>query len=216
MLSKLPDFAAPYYRDVVAFQEKYGLTVEGMLSIEQYLLRHQLMVEEYAEMVLAFRSDDLPEFADALGDLRYVLCGTAALLGIVIPDNDVVQSFGNKPPTMPKQEHFLYYQGRLLHAISDVATRFAWMVQTGPNKATGASLIHADELVSTIARMGYIPMGAVHRAIHAANMQKLRAPSKDNKRKSQFDVIKPEGWTPPDIRGVLVDHGWPGERGVAE
>jgi len=29
-------------------------------------------------------------------------------------------------------------------------------------------------------------------------------------------VIKPEGWTPPDIRGVLVDHGWPGERGVAE
>ena len=31
--------------------------------------------------------------------------------------------------------------------------------------------------------------------VHAANMQKVRGPSK----RSEFDVIKPEGWTAPDL-----------------
>jgi len=38
------------------------------------------------------------------------------------------------------------------------------------------------------------------RRVHAANMQKVRATSPDvSKRNSSLDVVKPEGWTPPDL-----------------
>lgn len=219
MSSKLTDtqlsFAASYFKDVVAFQEKFGLVVDK-LEPADFLLRHQLMTEEYAEMVLAFRSGDLPEFADALGDLRYVVCGTAALLGIVIPDSDYGISYKEKPSLLDER-NFLYYQGRLMRSLSDAAIRYAWMTQTGGDTSgIAAALVHADESVSVLARLSYIPMGKVHAAIHAANMGKVRASSTDNKRKSAFDVIKPPGWKPPDIRAILVDSGWLGERGVGE
>jgi predicted HAD superfamily Cof-like phosphohydrolase len=43
--------------------------------------------------------------------------------------------------------------------------------------------------------------------VHSANMKKQRAKSDaDSKRNSSQDVIKPEGWKPPDIEKVLADH----------
>jgi predicted HAD superfamily Cof-like phosphohydrolase len=46
-------------------------------------------------------------------------------------------------------------------------------------------------------------------AVQAANMAKERATSAEaSKRGSAFDVIKPEGWKPPDIGAVLRSHGF--------
>src|SRR5699024_11925904 len=39
-------------------------------------LRYELMAEENREYLEAARRGDLPEIADALGDMLYVLCGT--------------------------------------------------------------------------------------------------------------------------------------------
>jgi predicted HAD superfamily Cof-like phosphohydrolase len=45
--------------------------------------------------------------------------------------------------------------------------------------------------------------------VQAANMAKERAISADQSlRGSTYDVIKPEGWTPPDIEGLLQSYGW--------
>ena len=46
--------------------------------------------------------------------------------------------------------------------------------------------------------------------VQRANMSKVRAQKdgSDSKRGSSFDVVKPEGWTPPDIEGLLRDYGW--------
>lgn len=42
------------------------------------------------------------------------------------------------------------------------------------------------------------------RRVHEANMKKKRVENiEDSKRKSSFDVVKPEGWEPPDL-GDLV------------
>jgi len=42
------------------------------------------------------------------------------------------------------------------------------------------------------------------RRVHEANMKKVRAEAKtDSKRGTAYDVVKPEGWTPPDL-GDLV------------
>lgn len=66
----------------------------------------------------------------------------------------------------------------------------------------------------------YVAMGTAHvfgypwqrgwMLVQLANMSKERA-AKDgsnSKRESSFDVIKPEGWQPPDIGGLLRELGW--------
>lgn len=52
-----------------------------------------------------------------------------------------------------------------------------------------------------------LPFDKAWAAVHTANMAKVRAerPS-DSKRKSSFDVIKPPGWTPPDIEAVIEEY----------
>lgn len=41
--------------------------------------------------------------------------------------------------------------------------------------------------------------------VHEANMKKVRAVDvKDSKRRSVYDVIKPEGWTPPDLSDLVI------------
>lgn len=73
----------------------------------------------------------------------------------------------------------------------------------------------ADALVDLV----YVAMGTAHvlgypwqelwDEVQSANMQKLRAttPSQSN-RHSTFDVVKPEGWEPPDVEGVLNKWGF--------
>lgn len=71
----------------------------------------------------------------------------------------------------------------------------------------------ADALIDLV----YVAMGTAHMMglpweklwdeVQRANMAKVRAASKDeSKRGSLWDVVKPEGWTPPDIEGVLAEH----------
>jgi predicted HAD superfamily Cof-like phosphohydrolase len=63
-----------------------------------------------------------------------------------------------------------------------------------------------DALVDLI----YVALGTAHlhgfdfekawRRVHEANMKKARAErTTDSRRGSTFDVVKPDGWTPPDL-----------------
>jgi predicted HAD superfamily Cof-like phosphohydrolase len=55
-----------------------------------------------------------------------------------------------------------------------------------------------------------LPFNDVWDSVHRANMTKVRAQSADeSKRGSQLDVVKPEGFVPPDesIRMLLQDWG---------
>ena len=69
----------------------------------------------------------------------------------------------------------------------------------------------------------YIVMGTAYlhgfdfregwRRVHEANMRKVRATcSKDSKRKSRMDVVKPADWTPPRLHNLVADHAHHGER----
>lgn len=75
----------------------------------------------------------------------------------------------------------------------------------------------ADGLVD----LNYVSLGTAHffglpwsqlfTEVQRANMTKERAAHKDDERstrKSSFDVVKPKGWTAPDIAGILKEHGW--------
>jgi len=73
----------------------------------------------------------------------------------------------------------------------------------------------ADALVDLV----YVALGTAHLhgfpwemlfyEVHSANMKKERATrAEDSSRGSTHDVIKPFGWTKPDVAGVLKQHGW--------
>ena len=73
----------------------------------------------------------------------------------------------------------------------------------------------SDALIDIV----YVAMGTAHHhglpwealwdEVQQANMKKIKARSKEeSKRGSTHDVIKPPGWKPPDIAGVLRRHGW--------
>lgn len=62
--------------------------------------------------------------------------------------------------------------------------------------------------------LAYVVLGTAHlqgfdfeegwRRVHAANMSKVRARRKsDSKRKSKFDVVKPEGWQAPVLTDLI-------------
>lgn len=81
---------------------------------------------------------------------------------------------------------------------------------------------HVDhaQMFDALIDLVYVALGTAHLLgypwphgwdrVQAANMAKVRAKAdgSDSKRGSSFDVVKPEGWTPPDIEGLLAAFGW--------
>ena len=119
------------FKDVYEFQKSFGLNIGDSPAIPENIdernLRMDLLEEEYNEYKEAEEKADIVGIADALGDMIYIICGTAVSYGI------------------PLEEVF-------------------------------------DE-------------------IHRSNMAKLV----DGKviRRADGKVLKPEGWTPPDIQSIL-------------
>ena len=81
--------------------------------------------------------------------------------------------------------------------------------------AAGDMVKAADSLVD----LNYVSCGTAHLfgfpwheiwdEVQRANMAKVRAQrAEESTRGSTFDVVKPKGWTPPDVRGILLKHGW--------
>jgi predicted HAD superfamily Cof-like phosphohydrolase len=74
----------------------------------------------------------------------------------------------------------------------------------------------ADALIDLV----YVAMGTAHllglpwealwNEVQIANMRKVRAAAdaSDSKRGSAFDVVKPPGWQPPNIKRILENYGW--------
>jgi predicted HAD superfamily Cof-like phosphohydrolase len=59
--------------------------------------------------------------------------------------------------------------------------------------------------IGTALRQGFDFNEAFTR-VHYANMLKIASPSKRDKgRGSRFDIVKPHGWTPPDLSDLVKD-----------
>lgn len=66
------------------------------------------------------------------------------------------------------------------------------------------ALVDLLYVVLGTAHLHGFPIREAFAAVHAANMKKVRAlRSTDSKRGSTYDVVKPEGWTAPDMQQVL-------------
>lgn len=79
--------------------------------------------------------------------------------------------------------------------------------------------IDHPELFDGLIDLVYVAYGTAHllgypwasgwARVQDANMAKVRAESADQSlRNSAYDVVKPPGWTKPDIEGLLAQLGW--------
>jgi len=75
----------------------------------------------------------------------------------------------------------------------------------------------ADALVDLVyvalgtAHFHHLPWDELFSEVQRANLKKMRVKAvDDSKRQSEYDVVKPKGWTPPRIGHVLAQNGWPG------
>lgn len=111
------------------------------------------------------------------------------------------------PPVMPDAETMRFRVARLVEEIDELRTALAY------NDLVGA----ADALVDLV----YIALGTAHfcrlpwpelfAEVQRANMTKRRASdAAESKHGTTLDVVKPQGWLPPNIVDVLMAHGWNG------
>lgn len=76
-----------YQQMVQQFHEKAGITINHRPTIpneKDCALRYNLIKEELMELAHGLTSKDTTEVADAIGDLLYVVLGTAVTCGIDI------------------------------------------------------------------------------------------------------------------------------------
>lgn len=81
------------------------------------------------------------------------------------------------------------------------------------------SFVSHPEAFDALIDLVYVALGTAHlvgypweqgwKMVQAANMAKVRATSKEqSKRGTTLDVVKPEGWVPPNIELLLLENGW--------
>lgn len=66
-----------------------------------------------------------------------------------------------------------------------------------------------EDMLDALVDLCYVALGTAQlhgfnfneawKRVHAANMAKVRAPSE----RSEYDIVKPEGWTPPDLSDLV-------------
>ncbi len=115
----------------------------------------------------------------------------------------------DRRPTLPDADTFLFRFQFMHEELNEILAAY----RAGDMEKVADGLADLDYVVAGTAHMMAIPHDAVVAEVQRANMAKERATGADDnrsKRGSALDVVKPVGWTPPDVAGVLRRHGWTG------
>ncbi len=119
-------------------------------------------------------------------------------------------SWDRRPPAILDHETFLFRYQFLAEELHELLAAH----RRGDLPAAADALADLVYVALGTAHMMGVPFDAVFAEVQRANMGKERASSSSDgrsKRGSALDVVKPEGWKPPDVAGVLRTAGWEGE-----
>lgn len=213
-----------YIRDVKRFHDKFSLETPPLfvfLPHDLFDFRVGFFREELQEYVDSCKQGDLATAIDSLIDLVYIVCGAALLHGIDVesfhkmidehPHMDVYPLFESDEPQkqgpgflMPANEHKLI---AFMHQnIKSYELSHQMQSEFGVKQAL--TELYLNSL------MGASDMGITQECwdemwidVQRANMSKVRAEkASDSKRGSQWDVVKPKGWTPPQTEEILAKY----------
>ena len=110
-----------FYDDVFRFHQLWHFpqTKPALLDDREWSHRVRLMSEEYAELCRAHPLRNLPDFADGLVDLTWVVLGTAVVAGL--PFNELWEEV--KRANMAKEDGTIDGSGKLMKPIGLEAAR---------------------------------------------------------------------------------------------
>lgn len=179
------------------FHEAFGHPVsDPKVANERFGLRMEWTADEMFELARAIHEDDTVEIADAIADALYFVYGTAVEAGVHV-------SWARPSGAQPSGSSALRLAFRECFYSISTATS-AWAISgAAATEVVHAFLPHAELALRDMARALDLPIDEVIEEVHRSNMAKLWSDGKPHYR-ADGKVAKPEGWTPPDIAGVLA------------
>jgi len=109
---------------------------------------------------------------------------------------------GDGPPQLIDAEAFMFRYQLLLEELGELLLAY----RAGDLAGVADALVDLSYVTLGTAHMFGLPFDAVFAEVHRANMQKERASGDGDgrsKRGSSLDVVKPRGWTPPDVAAAI-------------
>jgi len=214
-----------YMEDMRAFHERFSLLPEPDTYLDHHaVFRQNFLLEELNELSTAFAKGDLVSYLDALVDLDYVTLGTAFLMGhySLFVNNDSTQVYINHlqkdrfkghslaAPQPPIASQYVFFLGGIYTQLGS-AFHSMMMARRGGNRTehftkTCLSLRDMHRNIVDHSFLCGLDFVEAWDRVHRANMSKVRAEKAgDSKRGSKFDVVKPSGWTAPDLTDLVGD-----------
>ena len=184
---------------VQEFHESNGAVINGSKNgSEVAVLRLRLILEEWAETLVALHENNAVETADGLTDLLYVVYGTSVSYGV--PCRDVFTEPLGRPAEKFDRDDILRFMRLMMPRLQRVVLALTML----PNDCGAALEDLATCICDTGARTWGFPMQELFTEVHRSNMTKTFAP-KDNHSGGKYGVVNPKGpdYLAPDIAGLL-------------
>ena len=110
------------------------------------------------------------------------------------------------PPSIDIPQELIDFRLKFLHEeLKEIEEGYA----SGDLEQVADGLVDLIYVALGTAHLHRLPFDRLFDEVQRANMRKVRAASSsDSKRGSSYDVVKPEGWTKPNIIAILESHGW--------
>lgn len=209
-----------YIKDVQAFHDKFGLATPPLfvfLPDDLYKFRVGFFNEELQEYIDSYAQRDLSTAVDSLVDLLYIICGCALLHGLdaekfhhaidCLSDADVPILETDEMPS-PKPKFFSRANherviGHLKGNIASYEDAHAAQSEAGIREALACFYLNVLLAASDMG-VNQTCWDELWTDVQRANMSKVRAEkASDSKRGSQWDVVKPAGWIPPQTDEII-------------
>lgn len=191
---------------LVEFHRSFGATINTVPTVpsdRDRTMRHRLVTEELGETRDALVAGDFPAFVDGLIDSLYVLVGTNVTYGLLTVQP--IYCLPIRAPGFPME-----YGKNIIAGILDGMMKVADLV-LDPEKNTAVDTMVVELamnklIADCLSLLHLCSVDAMHvfAEVHLANMRKLGPDGLPLKREDG-KVMKPVGWTPPEIKRVLAD-----------
>lgn len=198
------------FSDVETFNRACSVVLlpePGWVSDDELALAVALVEEETRELVDALNTRDLVETADAIADRLYVTAGLALRIGgrNKVGPVDYLKDITHRKPSWD------VYDEQFADEYPDMLARetrlLAKAVERRELDLTYARIRGVQASCGLLAGILALPLRSIWDEVQASNLAKL-VDGKVIRHPQTGKVLKPEGWQPPDIAGVLARHGW--------
>ena len=157
-----------------------------LIHVDKGMLMSKLIYEEYTELKKSIEENDIVEIADAVGDMLYLIYGTASQYGF----QKIWQTSNPDPINTIEQEInelMRCIRGSALYGVLESLRTLEFLAK---KEATIAGIHHEIDNILT--------------EIHSSKLSKLT----DGKLKLRDDgkILKPDTFVAPDLTFLLQDH----------